>query len=62
MITLIKPKLEKVKKERKMLHRHPLFPYTFIHPMHWEETRWDEIESVFVWGPYDHVSDFCVDV
>ena len=48
--------------ERKMLHRHSLFPYTFVHPMHWEETRWDERESVLVWGSYDHVSDFCVGV
>jgi len=36
-----------------MLHRHHLFPYTFVQLMHWEETKWDERESVLVWGPYD---------
>ena len=45
-----------------MLHRHSLFSYTLVHPMHWEETRWDERESVLVWGQYGHVSDFCVGI
>jgi len=47
---------------RKMLHRHSLFSYIFVHPMHWEETRWDERESVLVWGQYGYVSEFCMGV
>jgi len=47
---------------RKMLHRHPLLPYTLVHPMHYEEERGYERESVLVWGSHDHMSDFCMGV
>jgi len=49
-------------KKRILLHEHPLFPYTLVHPMHWEEKRGDERKNVFVWGPHGHMSDFCVGV
>lgn len=45
---------------RKMLYIHPLFPYTLVHPIHWEERRGDKRESVLVQGPCGYVSDFCV--
>jgi hypothetical protein len=43
----------------KMLHRHPLLPYTLVHPMHYKDRKGEERESVLVRDPRGHVSNFC---